>query len=267
MANLGLITLVLIEWVVGVTYLSPLALVGRVWLYRRPKLGISLWLGLFSLSFLASLGAVLLALWSVFENWLVLRQGVTSSVGWVHLLMSSLAPWAALALGGILASVANHRIGSLFDSERHSPPTLLGGQRVGELDGFQVIELPISFAYVGSSWRDRSIVQSKGARDSLTPTELESCLRHEVAHLRFRHVQILTTATVLNRLFGTLTASKAMLTELNLLVELAADRAVENKSALRSSLLKLDPLPSRELAIRLHILDFAKTTPSREQQG
>jgi Zn-dependent protease with chaperone function len=264
LADLGLVTLVLIEWVVGFTYLSPLVLVGREWLYRRPNLGIFLWLGLFSISFLASVSAIAIALVSVFENWLALRQGVRGSDGWFELVFSSFAPWVVLAFGGILASLANQRIESLFALDERVDPGLLGGQAVGEISGFQIVELPVSFAYVGSSWKERAVIQTVGARNTLSAGELESCLQHEVAHLRFRHVQLLATATVLNRLLGAFAASKAMLTELTLLAELSADRSVDDSHALRSALFKLNPKRSRELSIRLEQAQFANASDRQD---
>jgi Zn-dependent protease with chaperone function len=206
------------------------------------------------LSFLASLTAIGIALYSVVATWLTLGQTRAGSADWLQALLASFAPWLILAGGGILASIANRKIEGIFANESTRIPVLNQMTRVGEISGFQIVELPIDYAYIGASASEKLVVQTTGLRDILTPVELAACQRHEAAHLQKHHARIVGAAFFLNRLLGVFAASKAMLTELQLLSELEADNAAGDNTSLMSALEKMNAHPSRETSVRLKFL-------------
>jgi Zn-dependent protease with chaperone function len=242
--------------VVAFTYFSPLALTGRIALYRRPQLGITLWLGLFAVSVIAAIAALGVAVASIFQTWFSLHRQSLRPDDLVSVLVSSFMPWVALAVGGILISLVNMRIEPLLDKQKAPNLNLSGGLPVDTCEGFDVFELPVDVAFIGAAAKDRAIIRTRGARTALTPKELEACQRHEAAHLRLRHARVLSFANLTNRLLGVFSASRAMLRELSVLIELVADKNAKDPVSLTRALAKLDPGLSDETVIRKRLLDY-----------
>lgn len=244
----------LTNWVVAFTYFAPLALRGRAWLYKRPRLGLALWLSLFSGSVLAAVAAIGLAVFSAFENWMTMhRDGFNG--GWLPALIAGFAPWAILAAGGILMAIASTKFEQLYSKAAELDPDLLGGRQVGERSGFKLFEIPLDIAYIGCSGATRSVVYASGIFSVLNADEFEAALAHEVAHLRARHPQMLSFVRWVGRLFSAFKASAILESEVYLLCELAADRGVGDQGSLRSGLEKIVGHEDLEVRIRL---SFAK---------
>ena len=253
MANQGVLALLLANWVVAFAYFAPMALTGRRFLYRHHRLGLAVWFGFFASSALAFIAALFLACYSVFETWTNLQQTRIGSDTWLEALIVSFAPWLVLAFAGVATALVNQKLDGVFDHSHRVAPALLGAKKVAEFDAFDVLELPLDFMYLGSSSVDRSILQTRGAREALTSQELKVCHQHEAAHIRLRHGRIAATIALINTLLGGVAATRAMTTEVSVLLELSADSRVSNKPALVSALKKIGS-GDRESLIRLSLL-------------
>lgn len=255
MANNALLVLLLTSWVVDFAHAAPVILPGRNWIYRRPNLGLALWFGLFIASVLAAIAAVMIAVTSIFATWLELQSAKVGDSDWIFTLAISFAPWLILAIGGILLAVINNKFERVFRESPRITPGLLGGKEVGRVAGFRIIELPLDFVYLGSSYADNAVIQTRAAIRELSQAELKACIDHEVAHLRSRHGLIVQALAFVQQALGVFGASKVMVNEVRVLIELAADRKVTDKTATRSALLKLDGAQmSRETRLRLAYL-------------
>lgn len=253
MANQGVLALLLANWVVAFAYFAPTALTGRRFLYRHHRIGLTVWFGFFASSALAFIAALSLACYSVFATWTNLQQTRIGSDSWLEALIVSFAPWLVLAFAGVATALVNQKLDGVFDHSHRVAPALMGAKKVDEFDGFAVLELPLDFVYLGSSSVDRSILQTRGAREALTIEELLVCHQHEAAHLRLRHGRISAAIALIGTLLGGFAATRAMSSEVSVLLELSADSKVSNKRALTSALKKIES-GDRESQIRLALL-------------
>ncbi len=255
MANNALLVLLLTSWVVDFAHAAPVILPGRRWIYRHPNLGLCLWFGLFIASVIAAAAAVVIAVLSVFATWLELQRTGVGESDWVLALTVSFAPWLILAFGGILLALVNTKLERAFQEAPRVELGLLGGKEVGRVSGFRIIELPLEFNYLGSSYSDKAVIRTKGSVRELSESELQACTEHEVAHLKARHGLMLRALAFVQQSLGVFGASRVMANEVRVLIELAADRKVEDRVAARSALLKLvGEKPDREARLRLAFL-------------
>jgi len=84
-------------------------------------------------------------------------------------------------------------------------------------------ELPVAYCVPGMS--GSRIVVSRSTLTSLAPAELRAVLDHERSHLRARHDLVLEAFAVLHLAFPRWVASRAARREVEVLVEVLADRA------------------------------------------
>ncbi|UFN44762.1 M56 family metallopeptidase [Nocardioides okcheonensis] len=101
-------------------------------------------------------------------------------------------------------------------------------------------ELPVAYCVPGMS--GSRIVVSRSTMDRLDADELEAVLEHERSHLRSRHDLVLEAFTALHRAFPRWVASRAARAEVEVLVEVLADRAAVrhgDRRALLGALLAL----------------------------
>jgi Zn-dependent protease with chaperone function len=108
--------------------------------------------------------------------------------------------------------------------------------------GVSVLEDDLPVAYCVPGMTGSRIVVSRSTLASLAPAELEAVLTHERSHLRARHDLVLEAFTVLHRAFPRWVASGAARREVEVLVEVLADRAAVrsgDRRALVSALLAL----------------------------
>lgn len=253
MANQTLLSLSLANWVVAFAYFSPLALVNRDFMYRRPALGLWLWLSLFFASVAALVAAIGIACWSVFETWAKLNSTALGSDRWFEALLISFSPWLVLALAGVVTALANQKLEGLFVRTNRPDPVTLGAIQVSSFGGFPVLELPVAFAYVGSSATSRSILVASGTRQLLNAAELEACFEHEAHHLRAHHGRLTALLSLAMHSIGSFAATQAMVSEASLLIELAADSSVVDTEALKGALRKIGG-NDRETRVRLSLL-------------
>jgi Zn-dependent protease with chaperone function len=109
-------------------------------------------------------------------------------------------------------------------------------------DGVSVLEHDLPVAYCVPGMSGSRIVVSRSTLTRLAPAELRAVLEHERSHLRARHDLVLEAFAVLHRAFPRWVASGAARHEVEVLVEVLADRAAVrtgDRRALVSALLEL----------------------------
>lgn len=216
-----LIIPIAIEWVILVTTLAPMILVGR--LDSRPRLGLAIW---FSTLFSAGLAVALalgVALASIATTYLKLTANPIGSESWLLALVASFAPWAILAIAGISLALVNQRIAPMVSTAKDTTPLLAAASKlVRHFDGVEVrqIELPVMVAAAHRG----SILISTAALATLNSAELDAVFWHEVGHIRGRHNQLKQLAGFVRALSPWLAASRALVIEVERLGELDADR-------------------------------------------
>lgn len=118
--------------------------------------------------------------------------------------------------------------------------------------GVSVLEHDLPVAYCVPGMSGSRIVVSRSTLNTLAPAELGAVLEHERSHLRARHDLVLEAFTVLHLAFPRWVASEAARREVEVLVEVLADRAAcraGDRRALLSALLALagSPAPAGSL--------------------
>lgn len=209
-----------IEWVILVTTLAPLVLVGKF--TSRPRIGIVVWFTTFLTAGVSVLIAVFLALWAYTDTVSALSRDEIGSGRWMIALLVSFAPWIALAVGGISLALVNQKLEPLVKASKEVKPLLdLSKSPFEEFMGVPVstVDLPFAYALATSS----EIIISRFAVDHLSQEELDAVLWHELCHVREKHFAIKRLARFILALSPILAASRALVQEIEILAELAAD--------------------------------------------
>jgi Zn-dependent protease with chaperone function len=212
------VLILLIEWVLLVTLAAPLFLVGKF--RKTPTLGICIWLFALASSLIAVIWGVWISVFSIFNTYTQLRN----EEDLVTILVASFAPWILLALAGILLTVANQRLAGFF--EVAGPIGLLAGKFVRHFEGVEVMELSVPGYFALA--KDGKIYLSPDVL-GLEDSDLQAILTHEIAHIKLGHEQIKKLAYIAYRLFPKIAASRALVSEVNQLCEIAADKRAEKR--------------------------------------
>ncbi len=127
-----------------------------------------------------------------------------------------------LVLARLLLSA--HRVGTSLRTVRRQHRSQL--DLVTTSSGrVRIIEHDLPVAYCIPGFGRERIVVSQGARGVLSDQELDAVVRHELAHLRARHDLVLEAFSALREAFPRWVSSRAALREVQLLVEVLADRS------------------------------------------
>jgi Zn-dependent protease with chaperone function len=219
-APLLLIPLAL-EWVILVTTLAPLLLVGKF--SRHPVAGITIWLLSFVSSGISLLLAVGIAIWGYFETLGSLQQNEFGGQEWFLSLVVSFAPWLALAVGGVSLALINQKLEPLVIAARSVEPLLnLSKTPLLGFMNIPVSTIDLPFAYAVATRRE--ILISNFVVERLTQKELEAILWHELCHVRQLHFTLKKVARLIREISPRLVASRALVNEVERLIELAADK-------------------------------------------
>ena len=108
--------------------------------------------------------------------------------------------------------------------------------------GISVLDHEVPVAYCVPGMSGSRIVVSRSTLTALEPAELAAVVAHERSHLRARHDLVLEAFTVLHRAFPRWVSSAAAHHEVQVLVEVLADKAAVRRAdrrALASALLTL----------------------------
>jgi Zn-dependent protease with chaperone function len=209
-----------IEWVIVVTTLAPIFLPGKF--RRSPQLGIVVWFSAFLSAGVAAFASVAISIWAYLETLTTLNSDAVGSTSWFTALMVSFAPWVALAVGGISLALINMRIEPLVSSSKEIAPLLaMTKQPLMHFMGTRVYQVELPFAFALASNRD--ILISSFVKDHLSQDELDAVLWHELGHVKKKHFAIKRLARFIRVLSPKLAASRALLSEIELLCEISAD--------------------------------------------
>ena len=210
-----------IEWVILVTTLAPLVLIGRF--NNFPRMGLAIWFTALLSAGVAVVIALAVAVGSVITTYLTLVANPVGTESWLLALAASFAPWLILAVAGISLGLVNQRVAPMIALANQAAPLLTAAAKpVREFAGLPVrsIQLPIMVAAAHRG----SILVSTEALASLSDAELEAVLWHEVGHIRGRHNQLKQLAGFVLLLSPWLAASRALVAEVERLAEVDADR-------------------------------------------
>lgn len=212
----------------AVLFAGPVPAILARWhrLRRTPRAAMLLWQSVALAAVLAALGAGVS---------LVTTHARTGR-GWLeadpdgYLVAAVAFLVTALVLARLLLS--GHRVGTALRARRrqHREQLELVADRE---DGLRVIahEMPVAYCVPGLG-RQR-IVVSAGALGRLSEAELAAVVAHERAHLRARHDLVLEAFSALREAFPRWVGSRAALEEVQLLVEVLADRAAARRAGAR----------------------------------
>ncbi|MBD3945201.1 M56 family metallopeptidase [Nocardioides ganghwensis] len=189
----------------------------------------------------------------------------------VDVVVAGLAGAVTLVVLARLA-VSGHRTGTALRRMRRVHRERV--DLVAEVDrGVSVLEHELPVAYCVPGMTGARIVVSRSTLTTLAPAELGAVLEHERSHLRARHDLVLEAFAVLHRAFPRWVASAAARREVEVLVEVLADRAAcraGDRRALASALLALagSPAPAgslgssgSSLAARVEVLRDTRPRP------
>ena len=219
--------------VLAVLLAGPLPWVLSRWtrLRRTPAAAMLLWQS-------AALAAVLAAL------------GAGLSLVTAHLWEDPVGP-ADIAVAGLAGAVTVVVLARLLLSGHRTGTSLRRMRRlhrervdlVARVDGgVSVLDHDVPVAYCVPGMSRSRIVVSRSTLTRLAPAELGAVLEHERSHLRSRHDLVLEAFTVLHLAFPRWVASASARREVEVLVEVLADRAAVrhvDRRAMLSALLAL----------------------------
>lgn len=153
---------------------------------------------------------------------------------------SALYVGVAITVTGLIAGrliLSGHRVGTRLRANRRRHRLLVDllavppDSSASHAAHMRVIEHPTPTAYCVPGVR-RRVVLTQGTLDALPEKELEAVLAHERAHLVARHDLILEFFTVVHEAVPAFVRSEAALREVNLLIEVLADRAAVRASGI-----------------------------------
>lgn len=185
-------------------------------LRRTPRATMVLWQSVALAGVLAALGAGLSLVTAQLDGDPSLRTYIVSAI--------------PLALTGLVLArllLSGHRVGTGLRNLRRRHRQLVD-LLAEDRDGVHVLEHEAPTAYCLPGLRPRVVVSS-GTVASLSADELEGVLAHERAHVRARHDLVLEAFTVLQQAFPAVVTSRQALGEVQLLVEVLADRAARRR--------------------------------------
>lgn len=220
-----------IEWVILVTTLAPLILVGRF--SKRANVGILVWFATLLSAGFAMLVAIGVSFWGYTQTVQSLNDSEFGSQNWWLELLLSFAPWIVLAVGGVTLALVNQRIEPMLNTATAVTP-LLNLSKVPMRSFFGVpvstVELPFAYALATGS----EILLSSFVIDHLSKAELEAVLWHEYYHVRRKHFWLKSLARVIRVLSPRIAASRALVSEIDKLIEYSADAYAITKTDLQT---------------------------------
>lgn len=176
---------------------------------------------------------------------LVTHRLWAGDVGAVDVLLAALAGGVTVVVVGRLL-LSGHRTGTTLRRlrRRHREQVDLLARVDHEIlqQGILVLDHEVPVAYCVPGMSGSRIVVSRSTLTRLAPAELAAVVAHERSHLRARHDLVLEAFTVLHRAFPRWVSSRAAHHEVQVLVEVLADRAAVRRGdrrALASALLTL----------------------------
>lgn len=160
--------------------------------------------------------------WGYFDTLNALRVHKFGDDAWMLALAVSFTPWLALAIGGVSLALINQRLEPLFERAKQIRPFIdLSKTPVRNFMDVQIYAVDLPFAYALAT--NREILVSTFAQLHLSADELEAVLWHELHHVKQKHFAIKRLARMIRELSPRLAASWVMVSEIERLIEIAAD--------------------------------------------
>ncbi len=192
----------------------PAAMARSSRLHLTPFAAMVLWQAVALAAVLAALGAGLS---------LASGRTLSGEPGLVGLVVAAVALSVTLVVVARLL-ISGHRVGTSLRAQRRAHREQVD-LVAGRLDDLHVLEHDVPVAYCLPGVARSRVVVSAAALERLDRAQLAAVLAHERAHLAARHDLVLEAFTVLHRAFPRWVSSDAALREVQLLVEILADRA------------------------------------------
>lgn len=223
-----MIVAALLVLAVALAWPVPRAMADLTAFRRAPRAALVVWQA-------TAIAAVLAALFAA-------PAGLASVVGPAARLYDNLTPaaLAALVSGGVAARLllSGHRVGTRLRANRRRHRDLVDLLAVqgdsAQEPHMRVLEHATPTAYCVPGLQ-RRVVLTQGTLDALPEDELAAVLAHERAHLAARHDLILEFFTVAHEAVPPFVRSEAALREVNLLIEVLADRAAVRTAGIVST--------------------------------
>jgi len=216
----------LMEWVLLITLVTPAVLAGRIWFRRNPRLAIAMWLGSFLSAGLAAAASFVISAWVAFGFWLAMNEQPLGSTNWLAALGISFLPWIFLAFGGIALALTNIKFAPQINKAREIHDSLNRGLKVtSSFAGYPVaiVDLPVKVAFTVKLNGAQTIVLGRGVLASLSSTQVEAVMWHEVGHIRGGHNRLKRIAAFAYSAAPFVRASLLMGQEVELLCEAEAN--------------------------------------------
>ena len=215
-----------LEWAILITTVAPLIFTNRF--DKTPRFGIVVWFASLLSAGTAIAVAILVSIASYFETVSLLSSARIGSPNWFLILGVSFGPWVALAVGGISLALINQRLEPLILASKQLAPTLdFVRQPLRVFNSVQVFSIDLDVPFALATKRD--VVLSSNLVSKASALELEAILWHETFHVRQSHYSIKALSRLIFQLSPRLAASSALMTEVERLMEIAADRYAISK--------------------------------------
>jgi Zn-dependent protease with chaperone function len=218
-----------IEWALLITTLAPVAFTHRF--NNRPRLGLAIWFGSLLSAGLATGTALAVAVWSYFDTVAALEANVFGGAKWMAALAVSFGPWLVLLLSAISLVLVQTRLEPMVAAAKAVQPAITQAKRpLMNFMGVEVFTIDLPFNYAAAD--SKQLLISTDLKNLLSSDEFEAVLWHELGHIRGKHFALKRLARLVRLMSPGLAASTALVSEVERLCEIAADRfALEQKEA------------------------------------
>lgn len=215
-----------LEWAILITTVAPLVFTNRF--DGMPRLGLVIWFTSLLSAGLSIAVAIIVSIASYLETVSKLNSSKVGSASWFEIIGISFGPWVALAVGGISLALINQRLEPLIKTSKQIAPALgIGKEPLRTFNGVPVhqLELNIPFALATKS----EVLLSSFLVSKASDSELEAVLWHETFHVKQFHYSIKALSRFIFHLWPRLAASGALVSEVERLMEIAADQFASKK--------------------------------------
>ena len=222
-----LVILLAFEWLFFISGFAPVALSSRRIFIRHPNFGLAAWFASLLSAGVAVALALFVAIVSLVSTFEQLSGSPMGSTDWFAALLLSFLPWLAMAAGGIALALANLRLDPLIHSAKVFHRQLdVVGRPDGVFEGVSVrlFTSDAAIVFAGKFGGRSAIYISTGLKKALSEQDLAIVLTHEFAHVKFRHNRLKAMARFVKTLTPWLRVSRALVLEVELLCEAAANR-------------------------------------------
>jgi Zn-dependent protease with chaperone function len=161
-----------------------------------------------------------------FGFWLAMNEQPLGSTNWLAALGISFLPWIFLAFGGIALALTNIKLAPQITRAREVHDSLSRGLKVtNNFAGYPVaiVELPVKVAFTVKLNGAQTIVLGRGVMASLSSSQVEAVMWHEVGHIKGGHNRLKRIAALAYSVAPFVRASLLLGQEVELLCEVEAN--------------------------------------------